>query len=115
MENVAKELDCIIKTGHYNFFLGTNSSMEDDCFEAKSSQIYLEYEINTGSPPQSGVNPKTSNTEKQLSSNVKSRKKQCLNDDQINDFLRKLGFIDKEKEGDHSIKNFLYLSQVRQT
>ena len=37
---------------------------------------------------------------------------ECKTSDQINDFVRKLGFIDKDKEEGVSIKHFLHLSQV---
>ena len=35
------------------------------------------------------------------------------NSEQIGDFVRKLGFMDKEKEGGDRIKHFLHLTQVR--
>ncbi len=35
-----------------------------------------------------------------------------MNIEQVKDFVRKLGFMDKEKEGGDKIKHFLHLSQV---
>ena len=32
--------------------------------------------------------------------------------EQINDFVRKLGFLDTEKEGGDKIKNFLHINEV---
>ncbi len=37
---------------------------------------------------------------------------ESMNIDQVKDFVRKLGFMDKEKEGGDKIKHFLHLSQV---
>lgn len=34
------------------------------------------------------------------------------NSEQIRDFVRKLGFLDKDQKGGDRVKNFLYLSQV---
>ena len=37
---------------------------------------------------------------------------ESMNIEQVKDFVRKLGFMDKEKEGGDKIKHFLHLSQV---
>ncbi len=37
---------------------------------------------------------------------------ESMNMEQVKDFVRKLGFMDKEKEGGDKIKHFLHLSQV---
>lgn len=39
-------------------------------------------------------------------------RKEVWNLEQIGDFVRKLGFLDKEKEGGDKIKQFLYFNQV---
>ena len=114
MENVAKELECIMETGGYVFVLGLSSAFKDDCFEGKKSQICLKYvahsQLHQKNSDKSSLN---NNVEKPALKNIRAKHSQCLNNEQINEFLRKLGFIDKEKkEGDHCIKQFLYLSQV---
>ena len=38
---------------------------------------------------------------------------QRWNSEQISDFVRKLGFLDTEKEGGEIIKRFLHLNSVR--
>lgn len=40
---------------------------------------------------------------------------ECWNNDQIRDFVRKLGFLDKEKDTEISdlVKHFLFVSEVR--
>ena len=37
---------------------------------------------------------------------------QRWNSEQISDFVRKLGFLDTEKEGGHDIKHFLHVNEV---
>ena len=43
---------------------------------------------------------------------VTQAKKECWNHEQISDFIRKLGFLDEEKEGGEGIKHFLHVSEV---
>ncbi len=51
--------------------------------------------------------PEGSEKESEVKFQVKS-----MNIEQVKDFVRKLGFMDKEKEGGDKIKHFLHLSQV---
>lgn len=46
------------------------------------------------------------------SSTEMEARKEVWNLEQIGDFVRKLGFLDKEKEGGDKIKQFLYFNQV---
>ncbi len=95
MENVENELECIIQTGEYIFDLETNSSSEDD-LEVLKHELQLNY---------------VAYTPAYKSKNNAESQPQTLKSEQINDFLRKVGFIDKEKKKVDST-NFLYLSQV---
>ena len=60
--------------------------------------MHLEYQLGT-------LVPATS------SDNKRSECIECWNLEQIGDFVRKLGFLDKDEEKD-DIKNFLRLNQV---
>lgn len=113
MENVGKELRCILKTGEYNFDLGLNFGTEVG-FDGVKCELFLNYEAySLLHPSQSSSDIKS--LAAQTVGNIQQKEvySQKLNSEQIKDFLRKLGFIDKEKkEEDTSIKDFLYLSQV---
>ena len=47
------------------------------------------------------------------SDNKRSKCTECWNLEQIGDFVRKLGFLDKDEGKDDDIKNFLHLNQVK--
>lgn len=89
LENVAQELDCIINTGNYTFHLRDTEG-----------QMFLEYKFHT-SQMDSDADPIC-------------RK---MNGEQIRDFVRKLGFLDKDKDEDgaQKIKHFLHHNQVSHT
>ena len=84
---MAKELDCIITTGNYLFQTSDTSG--------SGTELILEY------------SPSHSQPASQENSEV-----QCWNSEQINDFVRKLGFLDTEKEGGDKIKHFLHINEV---
>ena len=126
LENVAMELERIIATGYYTFQLdvckGTDHSGGDQW------QLFLEYEpytatFSTSNTFSSTITSTFSNDdthvvaipqhEGELSLNGNFQHcKERKTSEQINDFVRKLGFMDKEKEGGDFIKDFLYFSQV---
>ena len=98
LENVAKELDCIISTGNYLFQTPDTSS--------RGAELILEYSPSQQFTPTSLSQP--SNLEDpELGMNT-----QRWNSEQIGDFVRKLGFLDTEKEGGDKIKNFLHINEV---
>ena len=86
LQNVAQQLDQILQTGRYTYVLHQESQF----------QMLLEY------------NPSSTLSR----SSAKASKIEKLNTDQIDDFLRKLGFMDREKEGGEKMKNFKHLSVV---
>lgn len=113
LENVAKELECVIRTGTYTFHLGGTDDVD--------GSMLLEYEpastavsSPTLTPQLEGAElPSFALIESRAGSDMMSRK--TWNLEQIGDFVRKLGFLDKdkeEKEG-NKIKHFLHLSQVK--
>ena len=128
LENVAKELECIIETGNYTFWLGVWPGVE--LYGGIKAQLFLEfkpYSITSSSTNTSSSTSSTANTTS--SSNVQipavshqeggvsqdnhaHRRMERKTGEQIEDFVRKLGFMDKEKEEGNSIKQFLHLSQV---
>ena len=98
LENVDKELDCIIATGNYLFLTLENGSL---CLK-------LEYN------PSHQFFPLCSPSSFQLSNLTDSDAvvKQRWNSEQISDFVRKLGFLDREEEGGDKIKHFLHINEV---
>ena len=96
---MAQDLSSIIKTGHY-------------CFEMKQDtsqwQMFLEYEpitVQFSTPSEMA----TESTER--FGKVRLEK---WSGEQIDDFVRKLGFLDKEKEeGRERIIAFLHFNQAR--
>ncbi len=98
LENVTHELDCINKTGHYTFHLKEDQGNSH-------GELFLEYDL---SVPLSAKEASVSSSE-HGSTMCKEK-----NSEQISDFVRKLGFVDKDKQGDVQIKHFLHLYQVSQ-
>ena len=88
LENVAQELNCITETGHYIFQYG----------EAVDGEIqrFLEYDVRASpdSLQGQGGGQKTVHRVK--------------NNEEIRNFLTKLGFLNRDEDRD-----FLHLSQVR--
>ncbi len=97
-----------METGSYTFYLGVAPGVEpgEEHNGNGKGRLYLEYE------PFSSVSKSLSNLPGVAGlGKVSCRERKT--EEQINDFLRKLGFMDKEKEGGDFIKQFLHLSQVR--
>ena len=92
---MAKELDCIIGTGKYTFHLGGEES------ESSHGKMFLDYDFHDTSHSQ--TDPGKVHRE--------------MSDEQIRDFVRRLGFLDNDKDEDvaKKIKHFLHLSQVSHT
>ena len=118
---MANELECIIETGFYIFTLSSGSS-------GGVASVTLEYMPSARpslSPPVStseeGAGPPRALTSSgsfqetvgaggngtQLIS-----KKENWTREQIDDFVRKLGFLDAQREGGDQIKRFLHINEV---
>ena len=80
---MAKELDCLITTGYYLFHTPETGS--------SGAELMLEFSLK--------------GTETTLNM-------QHWNSEHISDFVRKLGFLDMEKEGGDNIKHFLHVNEV---
>ena len=98
---MAKELDSIISTGNYLFLTPDTSS--------SGAELIIEYNPSTFHqfPPHTlltAIQPS--------SSDAMMFNTQRWNNEQINDFVRKLGFLDSEKEGGNRIKDFLHVNEV---
>ena len=98
MQNVAKDLDCIIQTGHYQFEFTSNEGI----------MMTLEYCPQAALPAQSSSLGNGSKPNDKEGPGGKER----WSKEQIDDFVRKLGFLDAEKEGGDKIKHFLTLNEV---
>ncbi len=118
LQNVAKELDGILQSGYYTFRLSSASTSR--------AEIMLEYDLHSSLPPglrqpAQGSQPPSLDDmgPRSTFSRMDSRGDEYLsttlerwNSEQINDFVRKLGFLDTEKEGGDSIKHFLHINEV---
>ena len=119
LENVAKELDCIITTGKY-LFLSPDTS-------TSRTELMLEYSPSHShqSPPPPHLQPSSLEDQevpqvRRVISRLNSQNgpetlgvnAERWNGEQISDFVRKLGFLDTEKEGGDTIKHFLHVNEV---
>ena len=110
-----------MQTGSYMYHLGLDQVEEPEMEHSISAkgQLFLEYEpVTVASKTATATNSEGSepqcNVVKPAAVQDKPRK-EFKNNEQIDDFLRKLGFMDKEREGGDFIKQFLHLSQVIET
>ena len=112
---MAKELECIVDTGIYIFTLTSDAS-------GGKAEIMLEYVPSTNSavpPPlndmsmEEGGTPPRSISYPESGTGVNAAKqRESWSQEQINDFVRKLGFLDTQKEGGAKIKHFLHIDEV---
>ena len=102
-ENVAKDLEYIVNTGCFKFEFGEREA------DNREGRLLLEYKSPIPTLQQITTISQLEGSEKEseVIFQVKS-----MNIEQVKDFVRKLGFMDKEKEGGDKIKHFLHLSQV---
>ena len=125
LENVAKELDCIMKTGYFELVICPKKiaghSQTDD--ETASSEVLLHYRpmkelyhrkyrhsrlSDSGSQDvDSSMTMITPVFETQLSALLET-----WNNEQIEDFVRKLGFLEAQTV-EQPVKRFQQLNQVR--
>lgn len=102
------ELNCIIKTGTYVFHLG---GMEEMLNFGDKSQMLLEFEQDSAGV---SVGSHSSYYHGKEPAMLRLAQKEKLNLEQIRDFVRKLGFVDREKqENQHRITDFVHLNQVK--
>lgn len=100
LENVANELDCIITTGKYLFYTPDPSN--------SMTELILEYNPS----PSCRSHPLSTSQHASLEDLESAVNMQRWNSEQIRDFVRKLGFLDTEKEGGNKIKHFLHVNEV---
>lgn len=122
LENVAKELDCIITTGKYLFLsLDISTSRTELMLEYSPSHSHQSpppphpqpSSLEDQEVPQVRVFPRViSRLNSQNGPEVVGVNAERWNGEQISDFVRKLGFLDTEKEGGDTIKHFLHVNEV---
>ncbi len=116
LQNVAKELDGILQSGFYTLRLSSTSN-------GSRAELFLEYDLHSslpfrpasyGSQPPSmdDMGPRTIARMDSRGDDYPSSTLEHWSSEQINDFVRKLGFLDTEKEGGDSIKTFLHINEV---
>ena len=138
MQNVARDLDRIVSSGYYTF------TLVRDSMGSMSTQIILEYEpsslfhqqpesletatqqsddasntsspssVSESSPSKNGMHQIKLESEDFSSLAEKQSTIETWNTEQVGDFVRKLGFFEKEKdsEGGEKIKHFLRVNEV---
>ena len=110
-------LECIINTGRYIFTLSSGAT-------ASAANTTLEY-MPSAQPtlPQVTATEEGGTTRNLLSSGSYHEsglsngtqvvsQKESWNEEQINDFVQKLGFLDAEREGGDQNKHFLHINEV---
>lgn len=132
LQNVASELDCILSSGRFVF-----NMIHDDL--GQGAEILLQYSPSTltqtafphspGQPASLQDSEELAASTEKVCSQVVSRLEsqndgaseaartrgsnvEMWNAEQISDFVRKLGFLDTEKEGGDKIKDFLHINEV---
>ena len=111
-------LECVTNTGLYIFTLSSGAT-------ASAANMTLEY-VPSAQPT---LPPVTATEEGGATRNLLSSgsyhesglsngtqvisRKESWNEEQINDFVQKLGFLDAEREGGDQIKHFLHINEVR--
>ncbi len=117
IQNVAKELDKVLETGQFSFKLPSDgrAHMILEYIPSSSQGPSLE-EVDGGGTT---VRTRTSSSRpEQLKFSDseggvgKRSKAEQWNSEQIGDFVRKLGFMDAEREGGEKIKHFRHISFV---
>ena len=136
LENVANELDCILATGFYQFSLSNAKGSQialvyepslSQAAPALQQQQQLQQQQ---APPQAtpGAATPTAPGARHLqlqypqivrevsqvdeAAGVVRGGTEKWSREQINDFVRKLGFLDSEAEGGEKIKRFIHLNEV---
>ena len=123
LENISTELDCIMNSGHFKLVIKpkritSTSKMDHEAMVEHKSEVLLNYEPTMESYLQkrrlqhlSESHDDTSSTahvERQFSS-----VSETWNNEQIDDFVRKLGFLEAQStEVEQKVKLFQQLSQV---
>ena len=95
LQGVAAELNCVLDSGYYRFMFNSTT----DAISATAELHYIPHSTryqNVGEVKEQPIAP----TEYKWS------------EDQISDFVRKLGFLDAEGTAASQIKTFLHLNQV---
>ena len=107
LQNVAKDLDSIIESGHYQFEVFSEGIV-------LSLQYCPAASAHTAPPsqPSSLDDGPPQKAQGLMQSGKDSSGKERWSKEQIDDFVRKLGFLDAEKEGGDKIKQFLHLNEV---
>ena len=91
LRGVARELDCVLKTGHYEFVFTSAAERTKGTLELIYRPMIVAY-VEEGGAAEVVT--------------------QRWNKEQINDFVRKLGFLDSEGAAGDKINHFLHLHQV---
>ena len=120
LQNVANELERIIETGLYIFTLSSAASVGVDSMTLE----YMPSARPTLSQPSSNTEdgvgqPRTLTSSGSFQETVGGgngtqlvSRKESWTREQINDFVRKLGFLDTQREGGDQIKHFLHINEV---
>ena len=106
IENVANELDHILETGIFNFMLSSD--------ETSTADILLVYQPSQPviAQPDTNFIGREDGERSPLDRGSTLIVDQHWNSEHIADFVRKLGFLDTEREGGERIKLFIHLNSV---
>ena len=107
IENVANELDHILDTGIFNFTFSSDESSTADII-----LVYQPSQPVTAQPDTDSIGSLGDRERSPLDRGSTLIVDQHWNSEHIADFVRKLGFLDTEREGGDRIKFFIHLNSV---
>jgi len=112
LENVSKELDCIMSTGYFELIVQPKRSSKSKVLlhYQPFKELYRRKHMHRETYEGESIDSNASNTPP-----GSFRNKSCLpevwNSEQINEFVRKLGFLEAQKV-EQPVKRFQQLNQV---
>ena len=123
LENISTELDCIMNSGHFKLIIKpkritSTSKMDHEAIVEHKSEVLLNYKPTLESHLQRRRLRHLSESHDDTSSlshieRVFSSVSETWNNEQIDDFVRKLGFLEAQNtEVEQKVKLFQQLSQV---
>ena len=112
IQSVAHQLDVILDTGYYSFKLNIDGEVQMTLEYTPSASHPSRMEEGTDGRATAQATGSWTITSQLSGTTEKTPKHDQWNSEQIGDFVRKLGFMDTEKEGGEKIKRFKHINSV---
>ena len=112
LQSIAQQLDEILETGFYSFKLSVDGEVQLCLEYTPSTNQTSSVDLKEGSYDETPNGQTLLSAKPNCSDTGMVSEQEKWNSEQIGDFVRKLGFMDTEKEGGKKIKHFRHLSTV---